>query len=710
MKSIKLRLTVTILIFISVILLVQGIISQKIIRTELEGQAKEEISLMANKLSELIDEMEFDVESLEKEMYYSYDINIKNQVESAVSIINHFYMEYKKGNISEENAKNQAIKVLRDTKYGASGYFWMDSADYKLLLLPPKPEKEGMDRENLKDVNGTKMVKELVDGAVKNGEVYVDYYFPKPGETEASAKRGYTKHFKPWGWVPGTGNYVDDIQDEMNNFRKELDKRLQDEINKLSEKFTVAILDKDGRFIKYSNQDLEGQIIEIKDANTGEDVIERILNIKDDYIYYTSEEQNNGETVDKIGYVKYNAEKEEYIVIFKNEKDIFAAARKLSRTLMTIVIGSILISILVSYILANSFTKPILKLKEISQKISDGDLRETVNIKSKDELGELAQAFNKMIENLRNVNNESKDVAVSLEDASGVLTEMVSQTTISIQQVALTIEEIAKGTSNQSAETQLGVSKAEILNDSFTTIQANAEDMIVSSDEVMTMSQQGKECMKDLIDRQKSSKVSIEKIDKVINLLGEQVKTINEFTTTIASIAEQTNLLALNAAIEAARAGEQGRGFAVVADEIRKLAEESGKSAKVIQDVIEKIYSDTKEAIEVVGEAFENSKEQSNAVIDTEKIFIKLKDTITVSIEKTQNVYQKINDLYQTQNQVVDSINSIYAITEEIAASSQEVSASVEEQNAAMEEINSYVQDLEQKAKNLTTTINQFKL
>lgn len=701
---------ITILIFVTVVVSVQGVIGQRLTKTELEKQAKEEVAITANQLSLLMDGMEFDIRLFKNEMYSNYDISIKNQVETAMSLVKHFYNKYDEGILTEEEAKEQAITVLRSMRYGKSGYFWMDDSNYKLILLPPAPEKEGMDRVNLKDDRGTKFVKELVDGAIKNGETYVDYFFPKPGETKVSQKRGYTQYFEPWQWVLGTGNYIDDIENELESFRTKIDENLQHEIDELSEKFTVAVLDSEGRFIKYSNQDLVGQLVEIKDINTGENIIEKILKTKGDYINYTLEDEDSGEHLKKIGYVAYDEENKMYTVIAKREKEIFAASRKLAGVLTGLVIGALIISIIVSYLLASSFTKPIRKLKEISQKVSNGDLRELVEIKTKDEIGELGQAFNKMVENLRRLNNGSKDVAVSLEDASGVLTEMVGQTTISIEQVALTIEEIAKGASNQAGETQLGVNKAETLSQGFINIQSNAEDMIEASDEVKAMSQQGKVVMNDLIDKQRVNKESIGKIDRVISLLGEQVKTINEFTTTIANIAEQTNLLALNAAIEAARAGEQGRGFAVVADEIRKLAEESGKSANEIQEVIEKIYIDTNEAIKVVGEATESSREQSDAVADTEKIFGKLEDTITISLEKIQDVYQKINELHQTQNEVVDSINSIYSITEEIAASSEEVSASVEEQNAAMEEISSYVQDLDQKARSLTENINQFKV
>lgn len=162
----------------------------------------------------------------EEEILKRYDGKIKDLTKSSLGILEYYNEKYEKGVYELEEAQKLAKETIRDIRYGddKSGYFWIDNKEYILQLLPPAPDGEGKYRGDLVDKNGTELIKELVDGAVKDGETYVDYYFPKPGEDEASRKRGYTNYFEPWGWVIGTGNYVDDINEVVGNFSSSFEK------------------------------------------------------------------------------------------------------------------------------------------------------------------------------------------------------------------------------------------------------------------------------------------------------------------------------------------------------------------------------------------------------------------------------------------------------------------------------------------------------
>ncbi|MFZ5966881.1 MAG: methyl-accepting chemotaxis protein [Bacillota bacterium] len=710
MKSLRMKLMVSIGVLITIILISQGFISLQLSKNALEGQVKELIVLQAADTAEMVQEIENNIQTTEKEMLDSYDLNIKNQVENAKSILQHYYKLQTTGALSEGEAKSRAKETLRNVRYGENGYFWIDSTAYQLVLLPPTPEKEGMDRSTLQDVKGKMMVKEMVDGAVQKGEIYVDYYFPKPGETEASQKRGYVQLFEPWQWVIGTGNYVDDIEKHVSKYRTELENVLTKKIEELSKQMTIAVMDDSGVLLYYSKPDLVGTRLELKDTGTGEDVIGKILSIKDDFIDYAITDPELQKNVEKIGYVKYDQENNRYIVISMDKDKVFAEVTAMSRYLIGLLIGAVMISLLAGFFLAGSFTRPILRLKNISEKVSKGDLTSTVAVNSEDEIGTLGQAFNEMVRNLRTLIQESGATAEVVENATQLVSEMVIQTTHAVEQVSAAIEEIAAGSTEQAQLTEEGVEKVGALDEAAKQIEKETEVMNHVSLEMEKKSAEGEKIILELSQKQGLSNNAIGKIDKAINTLSQQVNSINQFTTVISQISEQTNLLALNAAIEAARAGEQGRGFAVVAEEIRKLAEQSTKAAKEIEEIIDAVAMDTKQTIQAVQETMHIFKEQDEAVDTTQRIFGEFRNHVASSIEKIQSVYDKMKDLNRMKELVMKNMNKIAEVTEQTAAATQQVSASVEEQNATMQEINNHVQELSHKASSLSKSMDKFTL
>jgi len=154
-----------------------------------------------------------------------YDVLIKSEVESAIAMLTHIYGRYEKGEITLEEAKMLGANSLREMKYGEEGYFWADDLEGNNIVLLGK-DTEGTNRLEFQDVNGKFIIKELIQLA-KDGGGYLDYYFPKAGEEEASLKRGYAMLFEPFQWEVGTGNYVDNIQAISNEFQADNDKNMR---------------------------------------------------------------------------------------------------------------------------------------------------------------------------------------------------------------------------------------------------------------------------------------------------------------------------------------------------------------------------------------------------------------------------------------------------------------------------------------------------
>ncbi len=180
---------------------------------------------------------EKDIKQLRELLYTDYDNLIKSEVETAVSMLEQVHELSVRGIISKDSAKILGANILRELRYGKEGYFWADRSDGTNVVLLGK-DAEGKNRINLQDVNGKYLIKEII-AAAKAGGGYTDYWFPKAGSDEALPKRGYSLYFRPFDWIVGTGNYIDDIEETLATYVEETKKSFRSLMTWL---FTTLIL------------------------------------------------------------------------------------------------------------------------------------------------------------------------------------------------------------------------------------------------------------------------------------------------------------------------------------------------------------------------------------------------------------------------------------------------------------------------------------
>lgn len=712
MRSIKMKMMFFISILVVVILLAFGLTTLYFTEIEIEKQAKTTMKVEADQLLKLMNEMEQNISLLKNQMYTAYDNDIKHQVENAVTGVGYYYNLYKSGRMSELQAKEQAKEYVKALRYGKEGYFWIDRTDGILVghpVLGPKGQ-EGNDRIDIEDPNGVKLIQEIIKAATEGkNDGYTNYMWEKLQNYEAGKlfpKRAYSKLFAEWDWVISTGNYVDDIDLEVEKYTAQVKNSIQTKLDELSKNGSIDVISKDGTIIYTSRKDSANKKYDLKDLDTGKDIFTKIKDGKNEYFVYST--MDGKSKVKRIAHVI--SDKDKYLIFSKNVNYILIGVQTTTSIMVVLLLGSILIAVISGAMIANTFTDPIVKLEKASRRISEGDLTVSVNINRNDEFGLLGKSFNQMIDNLRNLITVTNSTSNTVQNNTSKVVSMISESASAIEQVSTVIGKIAVGASEQAHLSEVGADNVDILDKNAKSIENDANDMHQAAIETKKMSNQGIQVLRDLINKHQESNVAIEKIDVVMSTLASQVTTINEFASTITQIAAQTNLLALNAAIEAARAGEQGKGFSVVSDEVRKLAEQASAAAKEIQEVINKIVQDTELAINVVTETKDIYKDQDDAMKTTEKIFLSLEGNVNNSIEKVEYVYNRIKDFNQIKNKVVESISKISDYTGQTASAAEEVSASIEEQNASMAEIKSFVQELSNKAEDMRSTINQFKL
>jgi methyl-accepting chemotaxis protein len=393
-----------------------------------------------------------------------------------------------------------------------------------------------------------------------------------------------------------------------------------------------------------------------------------------------------------------------------NLSEVTDATRSILTSMSIIIAIFISIGVTISILLTLSITRPLNRLVRISEQVSEGDLTQEIEIKSTDELGSLGIAFNKMLVSLRDLIYHVGEKSDLLASSSEELMASSEQNNMATEQVANSIQEVAAGTELQTSKLRESNVIVRNMAKEIQQIKVNSQSVATTSSEAANIVLTGEQAIQLSIVQMNNINGTVKNLGEVIHALGERSQEISQIADVISTIAGQTNLLALNAAIEAARAGEHGKGFAVVADEVRKLAEQSSQSTETIRQLITSIQLDTKHAVESMDKGTKEVEKGIEVVHHAGSSFEQIQHFVDIVSTQIQEITASIEQMAQGAEQVVETVGVIEEVALKSTSQSQDVSAATEEQLASMQEIAASASSLANMAEELQDSIKKFKI
>ncbi len=413
--------------------------------------------------------------------------------------------------------------------------------------------------------------------------------------------------------------------------------------------------------------------------------------------------------MDEIRDLVAEMEKEGTQVLVQRQQQAEASSRAAK---LAIVIGTLLATVLltsVGILITRSITVPVQKLMNTSAMVAKGDLTPEIEVKGEDEIGQLSLSFKQMVtglkEIIRRVLSSSSDVSASSQQLSSA----AQQTNASVQQLSTAIQQLSKGAQIQAQRVEETNQAMEQFNVSVSQTAQSAQQAASTAAQSSQSAQKGTERVREAIATMDKIDSSTAVSSEAVLKLGKRSEQMTEIVDVITNVADQTNLLALNAAIEAARAGEAGSGFAVVAEEVRKLAESSARSATEIGKLIKETTGETNIAVK-------NMEATTKEVTAGKELIIKAGTSLEEILQGAQNVATMLEQISAATQQMSEgskkvgkAVEDVATIAEQASASTQQASASTQEMVATVQEMASSAQSLAQMGIDLNKLVAEFK-
>jgi len=656
--------------------------------------------------------------------------DLKMQTNFLFSILEGEYNKLK-DTLSEDALKYRLKTIVEESRYGETGYFWINDTDAVIVMHPFKPQLNGKDLVNYKDEGGKKIFKEFAQVAKAKGEGFVDYVWPKPGFDAPQSKVSFVKLFKEYNWVIGTGEYVSDVSAKIKE-------EALSTINKMryGKDGYFWINDSSPKMIMHAiKPNLDGQDLSNVQDKAGKYLFKEFAVVANEnpeggLVKYMWPKPNFETPQQKFSYVQRFPQWDWVIGTGVYVDDIEAdislmqkqTSEKINDIIMGIVIFSliaiVLIYIMYSYLISKAIIKPLSFLNETIKNMNNpgSDIKE-IEKSSDDEVGELVDSFNGYIrklregiesdaiviaevdeviskvnkgfyvykveknsinpqvqdlknsinsmiektnENLTILNNTllrygNSDFTVDSNNNSSEISGIVSSINSSTRLIGVTVSEflsmIVSSGKKLNEDTNILSSSANSLSSSANEQAASLEETAAALEEVTSIVKSNVQKVHEMSslasDLQTSSSEGQDlasRTTQAMDDIDKQVSSINDAITVIDQIAFQTNILSLNAAVEAATAGEAGKGFAVVAAEVRNLANRSADAAKEIKDIVETATSKANEGKVIANEMIGGYTKLNNNINKTLEL---IEDVSTASAEEESGIIQ-INDAINT--------------------------------------------------------------
>ncbi len=489
------------------------------------------------------------------DLYQAKAEKTRHVVETAAGILTYYQGLEASGSLTRDAAQQQALNAVRGLRYNQNEYFWINDLEPKMIMHPVNPKLDGQVLSGIKDPDGFALFNAMVALAKDKGAGSIDYRWPKPGASDPVQKTSYIQLFKPWGWIIGSGIYIDDMKAEFNR--------------------------------------------QLRDAS------------------------------------------------------LLGLAIALIMGLLVVVI-------------ARSISRPLQEAVDAMATIASGesDLTRRLDTHGRDEITQLGTHFNSFTAQLQQVVGQLHDAARALGHSAVEMGDNANQAELRSEQQSQQMEQVATAINEVTYAVQ--------------DVAKNAEQASTEMQDAQHRAEQGQQSIQGSLQRIGELSGTIDEAVEVIQALANQSTKIGSVLEVIRAIAEQTNLLALNAAIEAARAGEQGRGFAVVADEVRLLAQRTQQSTAEIQTMIEHLQGQSEAAVKAIGASSTASRQTVEQASEAGASL----DAISQVLLNLNALNASIASATLQQSHVVEEINR--NVTETADLSRQTASAAQQSSSAGL--------------------------